>query len=112
MLEFFHLVSTGKYQFLQYALIMSVLAGIACGIVGTYVVTRRISYIAGSIAHCVLGGMGAARYFQQVYHWNWLDPMLGATLAALLAAMIIGIVSLRAKQREDTVIGAIWAIGM
>jgi zinc transport system permease protein len=110
MIEFFHLV--GRYQFLQYALAMAVLAGIACGIVGTYVVTRRISYIAGSIAHCVLGGMGAARYYQVVLGWEWLSPLKGAVFAALAAAIIIGWVSLRAKQREDTVIGAIWAMGM
>ena len=110
MPEFFSLV--GKYQFLQFALAMAVLASIACGIVGTYVVTRRISYIAGSIAHCVLGGMGAARYYQVVFGWNWLHPLIGAVIAALAAAIIIGWVSLRAKQREDTVIGAIWAIGM
>src|SRR5262245_35074816 len=108
-------------SFLQIALLTGVLVSVACGIVGTYVVTRRITYIAGGIAHCVLGGMGAARYFAvehgwKVYHpiygWEPLHPLYGAIVAALLAAIIIGLVSLRAKQREDTVIGALWAIGM
>ena len=75
-------------------------------------VVRRITYIAGSVAHSVLAGLGAARYFQSVYGWDWLHPLLGAVVAALIAAMVIGLVSVRAKQREDTVIGAIWAIGM
>jgi zinc transport system permease protein len=101
-----------RHTFLQYALLTGVLASISCGIIGTYVVTRRITYIAGSVAHSVLGGLGAARYCQVVYGWNWLHPFYGAVTAALLAALIIGIVSIRAKQREDTVIGAIWAIGM
>ncbi|MCP4711256.1 MAG: metal ABC transporter permease [Planctomycetes bacterium] len=101
-----------QYQFLQYALLAGVLGSIACGIVGSYVVVRRITYIAGGIAHCVLGGIGAALYLQKVHNIHWLQPMLGAVAAALLAALIIGCVSLKAKQREDTVIGALWAVGM
>jgi len=98
--------------FLQYALLTGVLASIACGIIGSYVVTRRITYIAGAIAHSILGGMGAARYLQIVHQWDWLHPIYGAVAAALASAIIIGLVSLGAKQREDTVIGAVWAIGM
>jgi len=81
-------------------------------VIGTYVVTRRITYIAGSIAHCILGGIGAARYLQVTRQWEALDPLYGAVAAAIVAAMIIGVVSLRAKEREDTVIGALWSIGM
>jgi zinc transport system permease protein len=101
-----------QYAFLQYALAAGALVSVACGIVGTYVVTRRISYIAGSISHCVLGGMGAARYLATVHGWHGVTPLHGAVVSALLAAIVIGVVSLRAKQREDTVIGALWAIGM
>jgi zinc transport system permease protein len=101
-----------RYDFLQHALVAGILAGVACGVVGTYVVVRRISFIAGAIAHCVLGGLGAARYLQVVRGWNWLDPLHGAVAAALLAALIIGVVSLRVKEREDTIIGALWAVGM
>jgi zinc transport system permease protein len=100
------------HGFLQNALATGLLASVACGVVGTYVVTRRITYIAGGISHCVLGGMGAARYFQTVHGLAWFHPMFGALAASLAAAFIIAIVSLRAKQREDTVIGAVWAVGM
>ena len=110
MTEF--LDAAANYAFVQYALLAGVLASVACGIVGTYVVVRRITYLAGGISHCVLGGLGAALYFQRVHGWHWLTPLLGAIIAALAAAMIIGLVSLRAKQREDTVIGALWAVGM
>lgn len=110
MTDFFH--AALQYTFMQYALLTGLLASVACGIVGTYVVARRISYIAGGIAHSVLGGLGVAYYFHQVYHLNWLKPMYGAIAAALVAAWIIGYVSLKAKEREDTVIGAVWAIGM
>ena len=75
-------------------------------------VTRRISYIAGGIAHCALGGIGAARYFQKVHGWESFEPIYGAILAALLAAGLIGFVSIRAAEREDTVISALWALGM
>ncbi len=97
---------------LQNALIVGVVASVACGIMGSYIVARRISYIAGGIAHCTLGGMGIARYLNRVVGWSWLEPLHGAVAAALLAAVIIGYVSLRARQREDTVISALWASGM
>ncbi len=104
--------AVGHYTFLQYALITGLLVSVSCGIIGTYVIMRRISYIAGGIAHCVLGGLGAANYLNKVCGWSFLDPLYGAVAAALLAAFIIGFVSIRAKEREDTVIGALWALGM
>lgn len=97
---------------MKYALAVGLLSSISCGLIGSYVVVRRITYIAGGIAHSVLGGMGAARYLQVVHNIEWFTPMWGAIIAALLAATIIGLVTLKAKQREDTVISAIWALGM
>jgi len=112
MLEFFHALQDPNFFFLRYALAAGILASIALGIVGTYVVTRRITYIAGAIAHCVLGGIGAGLYLQINRGWTWCHPMYGAVASALAAAVIIGLVSLYARQREDTVIGALWAVGM
>ncbi len=100
---FFQALST--YSFLQHALLAGILASIAAGIAGTYVVVKRISLISGGIAHSILGGMGIAYYFG-------FDPAQGAVISALIAAVIIGLVSLKARQHEDTVIGALWAIGM
>lgn len=97
---------------MQLAVIVGLLSSVACGVIGTYVVTRRISYIAGAVAHSVLGGMGAAQYMAVVWGWTRVKPLHGAIAAAMISALLIGWVSLRAKQREDTVIGAIWAIGM
>lgn len=110
MSEFLDAVA--NYGFMQNALLMGLLAGIACGVVGTFVVARRITYIAGGISHSVLGGLGIAHYAIVVYHWEWLHPLHGAAAAALLAAIAIGWVSLRKSEREDTIIGAIWAAGM
>ncbi len=101
-----------QYQFLQHALFTGILASVACGIIGTYIVTRRISYIADGIAHAVLGGMGAALYLHKAYGWQGVAPLHGALVVAVIAAVIIGFVSLRAKQREDTAISALWAVGM
>jgi len=101
-----------KHAFLQYALLGGLLASIACGLVGSFVVVRRTTYVAGAIAHCVLGGMGAARYLQRVHDVAWATPLLGATVAAVAAALVIAAVTLSGRQREDTVLSAVWAIGM
>jgi len=108
--EFFNALATNVLM--QHALLAGIIASVACGVVGSYVVARRITYIAGGIAHCTLGGMGIAQYLHAVYGWQHVRPLHGAVASALLAAMIIGWVSLRARQREDTVISALWAIGM
>lgn len=110
MFEFIENVA--RYPFLQHAVAAGLLASVACGVVGTYVVVRRITYIAGGIAHCVLGGIGIARYLNIEHGWTWLTPLGGATVAAIVAALVIGWVSLRAKEREDTIISALYAVGM
>ncbi len=94
-----------QYSFLQTALLAGLLASIGCGIMGSYVVVKRIGYMAGGISHSVLAGMGAALFFG-------FSPMLGALLAALLAALLIGWIKMRWQTQEDTLIGAMWAIGM
>lgn len=98
-------VALGEYTFLQHALLAGILASIAAGLAGTYVVVKRISLISGGIAHAILGGLGVAYYYG-------IDPTKGAIISALVAAFIIGIVSLKAKQHEDTIISALWAVGM
>jgi zinc transport system permease protein len=103
MQEFF--VALTSHSFLQHALVAGILASVAAGLVGTFVVVKRISLISGGIAHSILGGMGIAYYLG-------FSPTKGAVVSALVAAMIIGLVSLRARQHEDTVIGALWAVGM
>ena len=96
----------------MHAVLAGVLCSIASGVVGTYVVLRRITYIAAAISHCILGGLGAARYISVVYGIEWLRPVHGAIVAALFSALVIGVISLKAKEREDTVISTLWAVGM
>ncbi len=112
MTEFLRDLCDPDLAFLRYALIMGALASVSFGMIGSYVVARRISYIAGAISHSMLGGIGACLYLQHNAGQQWCDPMYGAVASALASALIIGLVSLYARQREDTVIGAIWAVGM
>ncbi|MBN1395806.1 MAG: metal ABC transporter permease [Pirellulales bacterium] len=112
MVDFLEALNDPAVAFLRYALLAGLLASVSLGVVGSYVVVRRITYLAAAIAHCVLGGVGAAVYLQQTQQWAWCNPMFGATAAALLAALVIGLVSLYAREREDTVIGAVWVVGM
>ena len=94
-----------EHSFLQSAVLAGVLSSIVCGTVGTYVYVRRISYIAGGITHSVLGGMGIAFFLGR-------SPMMGALITAVLAALLIGWITLKFKQHEDTLISALWSVGM
>ncbi len=102
-MEFFKALS--EHLFLQYALTAGILASISCGITGTFVVVKRIGFISGGIAHTALGGLGVAFYFG-------INPLIGALLSAILAAVIIGFVTIKVDEHADTVIGALWAVGM
>lgn len=99
------ITALGQHSFLQMALAAGLLASVACGLVGSLVVVKRIAYLAGGLAHMVLGGMGVAVYFHS-------DPMIGAVISALVCALLIAWVSLHWQSRQDTVISAMWAIGM
>lgn len=94
-----------EHTFLQHALFGGLLASLACGVIGSFVVVRRIGYMAGGIAHAILGGMGIAYFFGH-------QPMSGALISALIAAIIISRVSHHGHHQEDTIISALWAVGM
>jgi len=112
--DFLAALTDPHIPFLRYAFLAGLLASVPFGIMGTYVVARRISFMAGAIAHCALGGIGAALYLQHTFGWEQYEslPLWGAVVQAQAAALIIGLVSLYGRQREDTVIGAVWAVGM
>lgn len=112
MLTFLDALANPDLSFLRYAFAAGMLASVAFGLIGTYVVVRRITYLAGAISHCVLGGIGAALYCRHHFDLPWLHPLIGAVAAAIAAALIIGLITEYAHQREDTVIGALWATGM
>lgn len=94
------------------ALIAGFAASVTSGIMGSFVVIKRIVFISGSIAHSVLGGMGFFLWLQRTYNIPWITPIQGALVAAIIAALLIGYIHLNYRQREDTVIAALWSTGM
>ncbi len=102
-MEFFYDIF--EYQYLANAFMAAVFAGITCGIVGTYVVARRMVFLCGGITHASFGGLGIALY-------AGVNPIGGAMIFAILSAMGIEWASDKGKIREDSAIGIIWSIGM
>lgn len=94
-----------QYEFIQNAVLAAVLASVACGIIGTYVVVKKIGYISGGIAHTAFGGIGLG-YFLGI------NPLICLLPFTILAALGIGIISKKTKISEDTTIGIFWASGM
>jgi zinc transport system permease protein len=93
------------FEFFRNALIAGVLASIACGIIGTYVVVRRMVFISGGISHAAFGGIG-------IGYFLGIDPLLGAVGFTVATALGIGLLERRGRQQMDTLIGAVWAAGM
>lgn len=94
-----------QFEFMRNALLTGLLAAVLCGIIGTLVVVNRIVFLSGGIAHAAYGGIGLAFFFGFPY-------ILGITGFALVAALIMALVTLRNRERADTLIGVIWAVGM
>lgn len=100
-----------QFPFVQRMLIAGFLASIACGIIGTYVVVKRIVFISGGIAHTTFGGIGFAYYLQYMGILH-IEPLIGAMIFALISAIIIGLPFIRKRLREDSTIGILWVVGM
>lgn len=93
------------HQFFQNALWASALSAIVCGIVGAYIVVRRIVFVSGGITHASFGGLGLGVYLG-------VDPILSAALAAVCSSLGISRLSRDGYVREDSAIAAVWALGM
>lgn len=94
-----------QMPFFQHALIAGVLIAISIGLIGPLTMAQRMTFMSGGIAHSTYGGVGAAIFFG-------FSILLGATIAALIAAVIISFISFRFSSRSDTAIGIVWAVGM
>ena len=99
VLELFH------YTFFQHALLGSLFASIACGIIGTYIVTRRLVFISGGITHASFGGIGIGLY-------AGISPILSAAIFSVLSAFGVEWLSKRSDMREDSAIAVFWTFGM
>lgn len=106
------------FEALQYnpLLLSAVIAGLASsvvsGIIGSYVVVKRIVFICGSISHSVLSGIGFCLWLERAKGIEWITPLQGALVAGVLSALLIGWIHLYYRQREDSVIAALWSVGM
>lgn len=93
------------YDFLVNAFVACILSGITCGIVGSYIVARRMVFLASGITHASFGGLGIALY-------AGLNPLLGAVAFASVSSLGIEYASRKGRMREDSAIGIIWSVGM
>ena len=103
MLDFIRDIAS--YQFLQNALIASLLTGVTCAIIGTYIVVRRMVFLSGGITHASFGGIGIAYYFG-------FNPIIGALIFSVLSSLGMDYIASKTKMREDSAIGVLWALGM
>ncbi|HJH30427.1 MAG TPA: metal ABC transporter permease, partial [Methanosarcinaceae archaeon] len=94
-----------QYEFVRNAIAAGILSSIACGIIGVYVVVKRIVFISGGIAHASFGGVGLGYYLG-------INPILGVLPFSIASALSMGLVSKRSKLPEDTAIGILWTLGM
>ena len=94
-----------EYTFFQHALLGSLLASIACGIIGTYIVTRRLVFISGGITHASFGGIGLGLF-------AGISPLLSAAVFSVLSAFGVEWLSKRKDMREDSAIAVFWTLGM
>jgi len=111
-MNFFTALFDPAMPFVRNALFAGILSSILFGVLGSVVTVKRIAGLAGAISHAVLGGIGLALFLSAKNIVPGLPPIVGALVFAIISAALIGFVSLKAKQREDTVINALWAIGM
>lgn len=94
-----------QYDFIQNALIAGILISIAAGIIGSLVVVNKITFLTGGIAHSSYGGIGLAIYLG-------IPVLFGATIFAVITAIIIAIITIKNRNRIDSIIGMMWASGM
>lgn len=94
-----------QYGFFQNALLGSLLASILCGLVGTYIVTRRLVFISGGLTHASFGGVGIGVFLG-------INPILSAMVFTVLSAFGVQWLSSRNDMREDSAIAVFWTLGM
>lgn len=94
-----------SYGFLRNAIAAGLAAAVLCGVVGTFVVVRRLVFLGGGIAHAAFGGLGAC-------YWAGIDPRIGAAAVAVVSAVLLGRAEGERGRSEDAVIGVLWAVGM
>ncbi len=99
------LIRLFEYEFLRNAFLAALLMSVTCGLVGTYIVARRMVFISGGITHASFGGVGISYYF------GW-SPIAGAAVFAVAAALITENLTRKKRIRNDSLIAVMWSFGM
>jgi zinc transport system permease protein len=94
-----------QHDYVRNALAAGLLASIACGVIGAYVVVKKIVFMGGGISHASFGGIG-------IGHFLGINPLWGAFFYTLASAISMGVATRRTKLPPDTAIGVLWALGM
>ena len=94
-----------NFEFFRNAFLAAFMASLTCGIIGTYIVSRRIVFISGGITHASFGGIGMGYFFG-------FNPILGAIVFGILSALGIELFTKKADLREDSAIAMLWSLGM
>ena len=93
------------YTFYTNAVSAALLISVLCGVMGAYIVARRIVFISGGITHASFGGIGLGYYLG-------INPLLGAAVFGILSALGIEFLAKKTEVREDSAIGMLWSFGM
>jgi len=94
-----------QFEFMRHAVLAGLLASVLCGLIGPFVVVKRLAFISDGISHAAFGGMGLCFYLG-------IDPLLGAIPLALACAFVLAMVDREAIRSYDSLIGVLWAVGM
>jgi zinc transport system permease protein len=99
------LASALAYDFVRHAIFAGVLAAILCGVVGTFVVVKRVSFLAGGLSHAAFGGLGICFFLG-------INPLWGAIAVSLACAVVLGLMDTEKVKSHDALIGVLWAAGV
>jgi zinc transport system permease protein len=94
-----------SYEFMQNAILAGILASLICGVIGPFIVTRRMVFISGGLSHTAFGGLGIA-------YWLGIHPLIGAMAFVLAAALLVSRLEERRLSQNDLFIGILWAVGV
>jgi len=94
-----------SYEFMQNAILAGIMASIVCGLIGPFIVSKKMVFISGGLSHTAFGGLGIA-------YWSGINPLYGATAFVLLAAVLLGFLNEDRTDKNDLFIGVLWATGV
>lgn len=94
-----------NYQYMQNAVIASILAGIVCGIMGVIIIEKKLVMMSGGIAHTAYGGVGLS-------YMLGIEPVFGAILFSTVASLSVGYIKRKGTAKSDVIIGMFWSLGM